>query len=235
MGSTFLIDTDDWDLEQFRSSPGMTGAAGFRRKLPRHQPRDPFIKGPIPYTWMVMACRLSGSGLQVAMFHRFLCSRFRSRNRWGLDKIARGLRISEDSARRGLHVAELAGLLSVVRKPGCKRVVSVSDLAESDGRPTHRPLYGPIPWTWWLPASRLPGRSLQVASVLWLLAGWERSADFELASDDWAEFGLSRSSASRGLDELERAGLIAAVRRHGRTPMVSILDPIPHPPRTRIP
>ena len=126
-------------------------------------------------------------------------------------------------------------MISVSREPGCKLAVSVSDAPEPEAEPKRRPLYGPIPWAWWLPASRLPGKSLQVAAVCWLLAGWERSADFELALGDWAEFGLSRSSASRGLDELERAGLIAAVRRHGRTPMVSILDPIPHPPRTRIP
>jgi hypothetical protein len=57
------------------------------------------------------------------------------------------------------------------------------------------------------------------------LAGWERSADFELALDGWTEFGLSRFSASRGLDILERAGLVSAVRRPGRAPVVSIVDP----------
>jgi hypothetical protein len=57
-----------------------------------------------------------------------------------------------------------------------------------------------------------------------LLAGWERSAEFELALDGWAEFGLSRFSASRGLDTLERAGLVSAVRLPGRSPIVSILE-----------
>jgi hypothetical protein len=56
------------------------------------------------------------------------------------------------------------------------------------------------------------------------LAGWNRSADFELALDSWSEFGLSRFSASRGLNELERAGLISAVRTPGRSPIVSFLD-----------
>ena len=69
-----------------------------------------------------------------------------------------------------------------------------------------------------------PGKSLQVASVCWLLAGWSRSAEFELALDDWAEFGLSRFSASRGLDELERAGLVSVGRMPGRSPVVTILD-----------
>jgi hypothetical protein len=77
---------------------------------------------------------------------------------------------------------------------------------------------------WWLPASRLPGKSLQVGSVCWLLAGWNRSAEFEAALDDRAEFGLSRFSASRGSDTLERARLISAVRRSGLPPIVTILD-----------
>jgi hypothetical protein len=192
---------------------------------PRHRPGDPFIKGPIPYAWIASACRLPGSGLRVAMSYRFLCSRFRRENRWGLDKIARGLRLSLRPVQRGLHAAELAGLLSASREPGRKLAVSVSDVPGPDTGPTHRPLYGPIPWAWWLPASRLPGKSLQVASVLWLLAGWERSADFELAWDDWAEFGLSRFSASRNLATLESAGLVSAVRRPGQSPVVSIRGP----------
>src|ERR1700722_7088854 len=89
--------------------------------------------------------------------------------------------------------------LAVEREPGCKLAVSVLDLPEPDAGPKRRPLYGPIPWSWWLPASRLPGTSLQVGVVCWLLAGSSRSADFELSLDGWAEFGLSRFSASRGL------------------------------------
>jgi hypothetical protein len=155
---------------------------------------------------------------------RFICDRYRGPNRWGLDAIAKGSRISEQSARRGLHAAELAGLLAVEREPGCKLAVSVLDLPEPESEASRRPLYGPIPWGWWLPASRLPGRSLHVGAVCWLLAGWERSASFELALGGWADLGLSRFSASRGLDKLEEAGLISVARKLGRSPIVAILD-----------
>lgn len=227
MGPPSLPSVDDWALERLRLPPEMIGATGHRRKPPRHRRGDSFIRGPIAYAWIASACRLPGSGLPVAMAYRFHTGRFRYRHgrRWDLSDVAAGLGIAPRSARRGLRAAEVAGLLSVSREPGCKLAVSVSELAEPEVGPGHRPLYGPIPWAWWLPASRLPGKSLQVASVCWLLAGWERSADFEVALDDWAAFGLSRFSASRGLDELERAGLLAAVRRPGRSPVVSILDP----------
>ncbi len=56
------------------------------------------------------------------------------------------------------------------------------------------------------------------------LAGWNRSAEFALALTDWAEFGLSRFSASRRLDTMELARLVSVVRRPGLSPMVRILD-----------
>ncbi len=161
------------------------------------------------------------------MAYRFYAGRFRFKRRgwrWGLADVAGGLQVSTRSVQRGLRSAELAGLLAVERVPGRKPEVSVLDLSEPEAGPKHRPLYRPIPWSWWLPASRLPGKSLQVASVCWLLAGWRRSADFEPALDDWAEFGLSRFSACRGLAELERAELVSVGRTPGRSPVVTILD-----------
>jgi hypothetical protein len=56
------------------------------------------------------------------------------------------------------------------------------------------------------------------------LAGWSRSAEFELALNLWSEFGLSRFSASRGLDTLERAGLVSLTRRPGLSRIVAMLD-----------
>jgi hypothetical protein len=62
------------------------------------------------------------------------------------------------------------------------------------------------------------------ASVCSLLAGWNRSAEFELALADWAEFGLSRFSASRGLDELERTEMVSVGRMPGWSPIVTIVN-----------
>ena len=59
---------------------------------------------------------------------------------------------------------------------------------------------------------------------MWLLRIWNRSAEFKLALDDWAKFGLSRFSASRGLDTLEGAELVSVGRMPGRSPVVTILE-----------
>jgi hypothetical protein len=230
-------DFDPFSLEALRLP--MIGDVIVRRRPPHHRPGDPFIKGPIPFGWIASACRLPGIGLHVAMAYRLHGERFGLAHgrHWGIGDSAGGLHVSRHTARRGFHAAERAGLISVVRRPGCKPRVTILDLPRTG--PGHPPLYGPIPWAWWLPASRLPGKSLQVAAVCWLLGGLGRSADFELSLDlwpgltDWAEFGLSRFSASRGLDALESAGLVSVVRRPGRPPVVSILEPIESAPSAR--
>jgi hypothetical protein len=221
---TPTLPSDPWDLDSLQLPPEMIGDLSGGKRLPHHKPDDPFIKGPIPYAWISTACRLPGAGLHVAMAFRFLCCRFRQQNRWGLTPTARGLQVSADSVQRALHTAELAGLLTVVREPGCKLEVTVRKIPKPPPSRTLRPLYGPIPWEWWLPASRLPGKALQVASVCWLLGGWERSAEFELVMGAWAAFGLSRFSCARGLAALEQAGLISVVRQQARPPVVMICD-----------
>src|SRR4051794_28409449 len=188
---------DPWDVERLRLPAECYGEFRPSRRLPRHGAGEPFIKGPITYRWVTGACGLPGAGLHVATTFRFLCCRYRGPNRWGLDQVARGLQISLRTARRGLHEAELAGLLSVVREPGCKLAVSVVD-PPGGGEKSPGPLYGPIPWAWWVTALRLDGPAVRTAAACWLVGGWERSAEFELALARWADLGLTRRSAGRG-------------------------------------
>jgi hypothetical protein len=127
----FGDDVRDWD--QLRLPAERVGKLETRRRPSRHRPGDPFIKRPVPHAWIASDCRLPGAGLRVAITSRFLCCRFRSESRSGLDAIASGLLISTRSARRGFHAVELAGLLAVQREPGCKLAVSVLDLPERLG------------------------------------------------------------------------------------------------------
>ena len=158
MGPTLPLGADVWDLDRLRlpaervgKSRGSETASPASARGPVHQGADPSCLDCVG-----LSAPRGGSpgcdGLSVS-----LLSGSDGVNRWGLDAIANGLRISDRSARRGLHAAELAGLLAVEREPGCKLAVSVLDLPEPEAGPERRPLYGPIPWSWWLPASRLPG------------------------------------------------------------------------------
>ena len=188
---------DPWDLDRLRLPAELVGDVASRRRPPRHRSGDPFIKGPIPYAWIASACRLPGAGLHVAMAFRFYRGRFRFKpreRRWGLSDVAKGLRISDDSARRGLHAAELAGLLAVEREPGCKLAVSVLDLPEPESRPERRPLYGPIPGAG---GSRPPG-SLGSPSKLGPSVGClPVGSDRPISSWRWRVGRISASPGSR--------------------------------------
>jgi hypothetical protein len=208
------------DPARFQIPPEMIGDLTGPPELPRHGPRETFLRGPIPYRWLAEASRLPGSGFAVAMGVWYLARRFRRDPRVSVPELAALLGLGRTTTKTALRAATTAGLIAVRRDPGRKLVLSLREIP-ADG-PWPKPLRGPIPWSWWASASRLPGSSLCVGAVCWLVAGWRRSAEFTLVSDEWAELGLSRFAVSRGLKELELTGLVSVARRLGRPPVVSI-------------
>jgi DNA-binding transcriptional ArsR family regulator len=127
--------------------------------------------------------------------------------------------LEERSARQTLQALSEAGLISLTRKPGRKPALAILELEESET--LQAPLWGPIPWRWWRAASQLSGKAPHVGLVCWLLAGWERSARFEL-EPVWPELGLTQPSTYRGLEALAEAGLAEIIRIRGRSPIVTI-------------
>jgi len=86
-------------------------------------------------------------------------------------------------------------------------------------------LKGPIPLNWLATAAGLSGKSLAVAVALRYRAGLEKSLDGLVASPQLLRrFGVSRYAGYRGLESLERAGLVSVERRTGRCPRVTIKD-----------
>ncbi len=75
---------------------------------------------------------------------------------------------------------------------------------------------GPIPLEWTQAAARLPGRSFQVAMLIWYLIGVRRSKQGAISYTVASHFGLNRHTVYRGLAWLEEAGLITVSRKHGR-------------------
>ena len=87
-------------------------------------------------------------------------------------------------------------------------------------------LRGPIPMAWLLRASKIAGRGkgLHVAIALWYLSGLNRQAStVKLSGTVLREFGVDRHAGYRGLEKLEKAGLVSVIRHRGRSPLVSIL------------
>lgn len=87
-------------------------------------------------------------------------------------------------------------------------------------------LKGPIPWDWLSMASKVSGRgkALHIAIVLWFLAGMNKKAMVTLSGKVLKDLGVKRNAAYRGLNALERAGLVSVIRHNGRSPIVTILE-----------
>ena len=83
-------------------------------------------------------------------------------------------------------------------------------------------LAGPIPMTWLEGAASLPGKSLQVALLLWYVEGVENTRTVALSNQLTARFSVDRNAKYRALEWLELADLISVNRGLGRSPLVTI-------------
>jgi hypothetical protein len=83
---------------------------------------------------------------------------------------------------------------------------------------------GPIPLSWIHAAAKISGNVSRLAWVIWFLAGLKRTTTFKLNLSKLGPFGLNRFSASRALVTLEHSRLVSVDRRHGRNPIITILE-----------
>ena len=216
-----MVETrQDFDVEEFRLPRSLYAEIPTRQFPPRPREGEPFIRGPVPFSWVALASRLPGSCLIVALAARYLRSRYTRKASWSVAEIGWRAGLEERSARRTLQILSEAGLIALTRKPGRKPTLAILELA-GVGDPGAS-AWGPIPWRWWRAASQLPGKAPQVALACWLKTGWERSARFELAPV-WLELGLSQPSTYRGLASLSEAGLAGVIHSRGRSPTITIL------------
>lgn len=84
---------------------------------------------------------------------------------------------------------------------------------------------GPIPRAWILSAAQLRDKALHVGMEVWFRAGLAKSKSVFISLSGIArDMGFSRSTASRGLGALERAGLVTVERSLGRKPRVTVVE-----------
>lgn len=123
------------DLERFRTpcpTPAIPQAAPKKgRRL-----HAPFIKGPIPMSWVEKAAQLPGKAILVAL-ELWRESGCRSSVRdipLSTQKLKR-LGVGRKAGYSALSRLEAAGLVTVVRRNGCLPLVTIMDVANGqDGR-----------------------------------------------------------------------------------------------------
>lgn len=83
---------------------------------------------------------------------------------------------------------------------------------------------GPIPRYWLVEAFSLSPAAGKVGLVLWYLAGLTKSKTVVLTTVKMREFKFTRLAKYRGLEQLERAGLVKVKRRRKQNPVVTIIE-----------
>ena len=109
------------------------GVAPAKARLPRHKPGQRFLKGPIPWEWLMTAARLPGHALHVAVLLWHLVGVKRSCMIRLSAKKALELGTSRSAAYRGLAVLERSGLVAVSRRRGRSPVVTLLESPKVEG------------------------------------------------------------------------------------------------------
>jgi DNA-binding MarR family transcriptional regulator len=111
----------------------------------------------------------------------------------------------------------------ISNQDGIKEIEVETDFVrKSQIRRGERFLKGPIPFKNIAVASRLPGQALAIFLAIHHQTALTRQPSVTLPAGLLAQLGISRSSKSRGLNALERSGLIAVVRSKGWTAKIDL-------------
>ncbi len=117
-------------------------------------------------------------------------------------------------------------MIDIKRVSGKSRRTSPLRLNGSSAKKVDYFIKGPIPLNWLAKASALGGKGpLAVGLVVWFLAGLKKTrSELKLTTKNLLRLGVNRKLAYRGVKKLEQAGLLRVTRKHGSSPVVSILD-----------
>jgi hypothetical protein len=121
--------------ESFRAGTGPVPAAGrgTPKRPPRHRQGERFLRGPVPWPWLLAAGACTGKALHVALALWHEAGMARSRTVPFRPARAREFGMSRDTARRGLRALERAGLVSARQVPGRCLEVTLNDSPPGSG------------------------------------------------------------------------------------------------------
>ena len=111
---------DDFDPERWAAaSDAKPAAPSTPRQRPRRSRRpDRFLKGPVPWSWLLSAMLLPGKALAVGLMLWLQSGITGDRTVTFCLSRAAGDGIPTTTARRAMKALERAGLVSVRRRPG---------------------------------------------------------------------------------------------------------------------
>jgi hypothetical protein len=121
----------DVPIDELRLSP-LSLRATSRRRQPRHR-AYPFLKGPIPLSWLTSAAQQRGHALHVGLALWYLVGVSKSMTVNLRPTVLRSFGVSRFAGYRALDVLVHAGLVEVKRHRGRSPVVTVVVVDENQG------------------------------------------------------------------------------------------------------
>ena len=122
------------DIDALRIPEGTVIRTPARSSQSRPRQHERFLKGPIPWPWLERASSLPGRALHVAIRLWFEKGLTKSSGKVSISMTGMArMGVSRFAASRGLTALEAAGLVSVVRHPGRKPVVTILSMPPAQG------------------------------------------------------------------------------------------------------
>ncbi len=119
---------NDLNLEKLTLPRTLNPVFTDKKSLPRHKPGEKFLKGPIPWAWLIAAGNLPGKALHIASVIWFLAGMKNKPTISLSGALLKDLGVKRNAAYRGLNALEGAGLVSVIRHAGRRPLVTVNDV-----------------------------------------------------------------------------------------------------------
>jgi len=125
------VAAEEFDVDRLRLDPSLipTPLARSVRSVPRHQPGERFLRGPVPWAWLEAAARQPGKGLHVGVVLWQLVGMKRSACvTLNLSRLGT-LGVSRYAASRGLKALRAARLVRFEKRPGRTTRVTVLNVS----------------------------------------------------------------------------------------------------------
>jgi hypothetical protein len=104
-----------------------------KKRAPTHKKGERFLKGPIPWNWIVEAANISGGALKVSLALWYLAGITKT----GTIKLSNGvleeLGITRRTKYRVLKALESSGLISVSQRSGNSPEITINPVNQLDG------------------------------------------------------------------------------------------------------
>ena len=113
------------ELEPFKATGNGELPNPSSGKPPRHRSGEPFIKGPIPISWLGRAAALPGKSLHVGLALWYVAGLTGKRRVQLRQEVLGWLGLAPSGVRRSLIRLESAGLVSLDRKRGRRPIVTI--------------------------------------------------------------------------------------------------------------